>query len=68
MLKWNLEYFMVRDNLSIDETAKMTGLHRNAISKIKNNKQSRADLETIERICNGFGITIDQLIIKDRDA
>lgn len=61
IVKWNLNEIMKLRELDIKETSEKCGLHRNIISRIKNNNQNRVDLETIERLINGLNVSPNEL-------
>lgn len=61
IVKWNLNDIMKLKQLDIKETAEICGLHRNIISRIKNNNQNRVDLETLGRLINGLNVSPNEL-------
>ena len=46
---------------SIQDVHEQTGLSRNTISGLYNDKASRVDYETVEKLCKLFECTIDDL-------
>lgn len=60
-LEWNLDAYMREHGLGVDDVSNKTGIHRNIISKIKNNKQQRIDLHSIERLLIGLDLSPNQL-------
>lgn len=61
MLKCNLSTFMGRDKLTIAEVIRRTGLTRNAVSALYEERAKRIDLNTIARLCELFECTVDDL-------
>lgn len=61
MLKCNLSTFMGRDKLTIAEVIRRTGLTRNAVSALYEERAKRIDLNTIARLCELFQCTVDDL-------
>ncbi|HZH60503.1 MAG TPA: helix-turn-helix transcriptional regulator [Metabacillus sp.] len=60
-LEWNLDTFMEKHKLTVAEVSKRTNIHPNVISRIKNNRQHRIDLYTIERLLLGLNISPNEL-------
>ena len=61
MLKCNLSTFMGRDKLTIAEVIRRTGLTRNAVSALYEERAKRIDLNTIARLCELFECRVDDL-------
>lgn len=61
MLKCNLSTFMGRDKLTIAEVIRRTGLTRNAVSALYEERAKRIDLNTIARLCELFECSVDDL-------
>ncbi|MEC3018332.1 helix-turn-helix transcriptional regulator [Bacillus cereus] len=60
-LEWNLDSILKEQSLTLKQAAEKTNLHLNVIERIKNQKQTRSDLETIEKILIGLKIDPNQL-------
>lgn len=65
VLKWNLDQYMIEHNLKSKDVIHLTGLHPNIVTRIKNNKQRRVDLDVLERLCVGLNVTPNQLFRKE---
>lgn len=57
----NLSTLMGMKRYSIQDVHSQTGLSRNTISNLYNDKASRIDYETIEKLCNLFECTPNEL-------
>ena len=68
MLKCNLSTFMGRDKLTIAEVIRRTGLTRNAVSALYEERAKRIDLNTIARLCELFECTVDDIFEYIPDA
>lgn len=47
--------------LKVVEVARMTGLHRNTITLLYEETAARVDLETIEKLCELFEVSVGEL-------
>jgi DNA-binding Xre family transcriptional regulator len=54
VLEWNLDKYMDEEDLTFQEVVEKTKVHKNIISRIKNNRQRRLDLDVLERIIKGL--------------
>lgn len=61
MLKCNLSTLMGRERLTIAEVIRRTGLTRNAVSTLYEERAKRIDLNTIARLCELFDCSVDEL-------
>lgn len=62
----NLSTLMGRERYTIQEVHEKTGLSRKAISNLYNDKATRIDLVTIEKLCHLFNCAINDLLILER--
>ena len=58
---------MGRERFSIQDVHEKTGLSRRAISNLYNDRATRVDFETIEKLCNLFNCAVGELLQKDKD-
>lgn len=56
-----LSTLMGEKRYSIQEVHERTGLSRNTISNLYNDKVTRIDYETVEKLCRLFGCRLDEL-------
>jgi putative transcriptional regulator len=61
----NLSTLMGSRRYSIQDVHEKTGLSRNTISNLYNDKISRIDFETIDKLCNLFGCGVEELLRKE---
>jgi len=61
-IKCRLSTFMGEHRLSIQDVHERTGLSRNTVSNLYNDKATRADFDTIERLCLLFDCTVGDLL------
>ena len=54
MLEWNLDKYMEENKLSFKDVVEKTDIHKNVISRIRNNRQRRLDLDVLERLIKGL--------------
>lgn len=66
-LKWNLDVIMKERDLSNEDVVQLTSIHRNVISRIKNNSQNRIDLDVLERLLQGLNLTPNDLLRYEDD-
>lgn len=62
MLRCHLSTLMGREKLTISEVMRRTGLSRNAVTALYEERAKRIDLNTIARLCELFECTVDELI------
>lgn len=68
MVKCHLSTLMGRDKLTIAEVIRRTGLTRNAVSALYEERAKRIDLNTIARLCELFECTVDDIFEYIPDA
>lgn len=68
MLKCNLSTLMGRERLTIAEVIRRTGLTRNAVATLYEERAKRIDLNTIARLCELFDCSVDELFEYTPDA
>lgn len=61
----NLSTLMGSRRYSIQDVHEKTGLSRNTISNLYNDKASRIDFETIDKLCVLFGCGVEELLRKE---
>lgn len=66
-VKCNLSLLMGREKYQIKDVHIKTGLSRNTISSLYNEKSTRIDFNTIEKLCNLFGCGVEELIKVEND-
>jgi len=59
---------MGRERLTIAEVIRRTGLTRNAVSTLYEERAKRIDLNTIARLCELFDCSVDELFEYIPDA
>jgi DNA-binding Xre family transcriptional regulator len=64
MLIWNLDRLLREKNMTAIELAKISNVHPNVLSRIRQNQQRRIELDVLERIADSLGVSLDELIIK----
>lgn len=62
MLRCHLSTLMGRERLTISEVMRRTGLSRNAVTALYEERAKRIDLNTIARLCELFECTVDELL------
>lgn len=62
MIKCHLSRLMGERKLKIADVARETGLHRNTITLLYDEKAARVDLETLERLCELFECHVGDLL------
>ncbi|MGJ5681537.1 helix-turn-helix domain-containing protein [Staphylococcus equorum] len=60
-IRCNLSILMGRERYNIQDVHEKTGLSRKSISNLYNDKTTRIDFETIEKICTLFNCSIGDL-------
>lgn len=68
MLKCNLSTLMGKERLTIAEVIRRTGLTRNAVATLYDERAKRIDLNTIARLCELFDCSVDELFEYIPDA
>ncbi|NLY14201.1 MAG: helix-turn-helix transcriptional regulator [Gammaproteobacteria bacterium] len=68
MLKCNLSTLMGKERLTIAEVIRRTGLTRNAVATLYEERAKRIDLNTIARLCELFDCSVDELFEYIPDA
>jgi DNA-binding Xre family transcriptional regulator len=66
MLIWNLDRLLREKNMTAIELAKISNVHPNVLSRIRQNQQRRIELDVLERIADSLGVSLDELIIKQK--
>ncbi|MEI3605390.1 helix-turn-helix transcriptional regulator [Pseudogracilibacillus sp. SE30717A] len=64
-IRCNLSTLMGRERYQIKDVHEKTGLARNTISNLYNDKATRIDFATIDKICTLFNCTIDEFLIRE---
>ena len=67
MIKCNLSVLMGRDKKKIQDVCDETGLVRNTVANLYNEKASRVDYNTIEKLCKMFHCTVGELFEYDME-
>ena len=62
MIKCNLSLLMGIKKVNIQTVHEQTGLTRNTISNLYNEKTTRIDYETIDKICEYFDCQVGELL------
>lgn len=62
-LKSNLSTLMGKNRYSIKDVHEKTGLSRNTISSLYNDRATRIDFETVQRLCCLFKCDVNELLI-----
>ena len=57
----NLSTLMGKNRFSIQDVHKQTRLSRNTISNLYNDKATRIDYDTVEKLCRLFECSLDEL-------
>ena len=57
----NLSTLMGKKRYTIQDVHQQTGLSRNTISNLYNDKATRIDYDTVEKLCRLFSCTLDEL-------
>lgn len=64
-VRCNLSLLMGREKYQIQDVHNKTGLSRNTISSLYNEKSTRVDFNTIEKLCILFKCGVEELIKVD---
>lgn len=62
----NLSTLMGRKRYTIEDVHKLTGLSRSTVSNLYNDKATRVDYHTIEKLCLLFECEVDELLVYHR--
>lgn len=62
MIKVHLSRIMGEKKLKIADVARMTGLHRNGITKLYNEETDGIKFETLEKLCVALNCKIEDLL------
>ena len=63
MVNSNLSTLMGKRRYSIKDVHEKTGLARSTVSNLYNDKATRIDYETVDKLCNLFQCGVDELLI-----
>lgn len=61
MIRCHLSKLMGERKLKVVDVARMTGLHRNSITLLYEETAARVDLETIDKLCELFDVSVGEL-------
>lgn len=61
-IKVHLSRIMGEKRIKISELADMTGLHRNGITKLYNEKTDGIKFDTLEKLCRALDCSVGELI------
>lgn len=68
-VKNNLAVLMAKKNkFKVSEIARETGLNKNTITALRYNKASGIQYETLETLCDYFGVSIGDFLVKEGKA
>ncbi|OPA76722.1 Cro/Cl family transcriptional regulator [Paenibacillus selenitireducens] len=62
MIKVHLSRIMGEKKLKISDLANITGLHRNGITKLYNDKTDGIKFDTLDKICVALDCSVNDLI------
>ncbi|MCU7381016.1 helix-turn-helix transcriptional regulator [Clostridiales Family XIII bacterium ASD5510] len=62
MVKCKLSLLMGRDRKKIQDVCNETGLARNTVANLYNDKAGRIDFTTIDKLCEMFQCTVGELL------
>ena len=62
MIKVHLSRIMGEQKLNIADVSKLTGLHRNGLSKLYNEDTDGIKFETLEKLCTKLNCEISDLL------
>ena len=66
-LQSNLSVLMGKHRYNIQDVHEQTGLARRTISTLYNDKATRIDFSTVEKLCHLFNCGVEQLFILNND-
>lgn len=61
MIRCNLSIFMGRDRKKIQDVCNETGLARNTVANLYNDKAARVDYRTMDLLCKMFRCSVGEL-------
>ncbi|EGG35262.1 helix-turn-helix domain-containing protein [Paenibacillus sp. HGF5] len=61
-IKVHLSRIMGEKRIKISELADMTGLHRNGLTKLYNEKTDGIKFDTLEKLCRALDCSVEELI------
>lgn len=61
MIRCNLSIFMGRDRKKIQDVCNETGLARNTVANLYNDKAARVDYRTMDLLCKMFHCSVGEL-------
>ena len=64
MVNCNLSTLMGMKRYTIKDVHEKTGLSRSTVSNLYNDKATRIDYETVDKLCNLFQCRIDELLVR----
>ncbi|MFT8425741.1 MAG: helix-turn-helix transcriptional regulator [Liquorilactobacillus sp.] len=67
MLKFDLKHLMETHHLSIQDVSDKTGISRNTVSQLYNNKSRGIQFETLSKLLNGLGVELYDLFDNSSD-
>lgn len=68
MIKFNLDRLMFeKGNMKVPELEKISGVNKNTLYGIYNNKVKRVDLSVLERVCNALNCTPGDLLVIEKE-
>ena len=62
MIKCHLSQLMGIHKQKVADVARATGLNRSTVTALYDEKATRIDLETIEKLCKHFGCGVGELL------
>jgi DNA-binding Xre family transcriptional regulator len=67
MYIWNLDELLRRKNMTAIQLANLSKVHPNVLSRIRKNQQRRIELDVLERIADSLEVSLDELIVKNKN-
>lgn len=69
MIRWRLAQIMLDKDMKPGELQRLTGLHRNTISKLRGMKQApdRIDRDTLDKLCKALDCQVGDLAVYEKD-
>lgn len=64
-IKSNLSTLMGQRRYSIQDVHIKTGLSRNTISNLYNDKARRIDFDTLKKLCEVFKCSVSEILVED---
>lgn len=68
MIQCRLSTLMGQNRYSIQDVHELTGLSRNTISNLYNDKATRVDYDTVGKLCKLFKCNVEKLFIFIEDV